>query len=248
MTQQHQQSRTRSRSSRRKKAIVNQLRWAGYAVAGAATAFSGTPAAEADIHYFPNVNKLVQDDPYTTDGVADMESIALAGNAKIMFRHQHVGDGGGNAFATASNGTFNSIAAFYSSGYGGSGSSSSKFVDNLPYGQFISGLSTFFAKSSAGTMARAFSYGPFNSPGEGFLAFQFDVGNGTQYGWARVETLDTFGIQFNDFRIVDYAYADPNQSLKVGEIPEPGSLGLLAIGAAGLLTWRRQRKSARSAA
>ncbi|MGI9518647.1 MAG: PEP-CTERM sorting domain-containing protein [Pirellulaceae bacterium] len=245
MTQQHSESRMRNKSSRREQARVSKLRWAGYAVAGAATAFSGNTAAEADIHYFPNVNKLVQDDNYF-DNDPDSESIALAGSARILFKHRHFGEGAGAAFATASNGTFNSIAKTFSSGgYGsGSGSSSDSFVANLPYGLFISGLSSFFSKGVPGTMAFAFYDGPFNGNGEGFLSFHFDVGNGTQYGWARVNTLNSEGVSFNDFVVVDYAYADPGVSLRVGQIPEPGSLGLLATGAAGLLTWRRKRKAA----
>ncbi|MGI9518649.1 MAG: PEP-CTERM sorting domain-containing protein, partial [Pirellulaceae bacterium] len=204
------------------------------------TAISGT-AAEADIHYFPNVNKLVSAPSSVSP---DTESIQLAESAQILFRHSFV-ESTGNAFATATNGTFNSIARSFTPDIA---SGSSTFVANLPYGQYISGLSSFFSKGNTGTMARGYGSGPFNSPGDGFLAFQFNVGNGTQYGWARVTTLDSNGNAFNDFMIEDYAYADPNQSLRVGEIPEPGSLGLLATGAAGLLTWRRKRKPAHSAA
>ncbi len=191
----------------------------------------------------------MQDDTYG-DSIADSESIALTGGAQIMFKHFNFGEGSGVAFATASNGTFNSIAKTFSAGSSNSGSSSS-FVAKLPYGLFISGLSSFFAKNSTGTLARAYSYGPFRDPGEGYLAFQFNVGNGTQYGWARVETLDSEDISFNDFIIRDYAYSDPGDSLFAGQtenIPEPGSLGLLATGAAGLLAWRRRRKPAPSAA
>ena len=59
-----------------------------------------------------------------------------------------------------------------------------------------------------------------------------------EFGWARI-TMD--GTIANTFTLVDYAWGDPGQQIATGQIPEPGSLALLAIGAAGLLAWRRQR-------
>jgi hypothetical protein len=77
--------------------------------------------------------------------------------------------------------------------------------------------------------------------GTGFLAFKFNLGAGVQYGWARV-TMDS-GTPLNNFTLVDYAYASPGQSIMTGQtaVPEAGSLGLLALGAVGLLAWRKQR-------
>jgi MYXO-CTERM domain-containing protein len=50
----------------------------------------------------------------------------------------------------------------------------------------------------------------------------------------------------NDFWLVDYAYADPGESIRAGQTssndaPELESLGGLALGAAGLLAWRKRR-------
>ena len=51
----------------------------------------------------------------------------------------------------------------------------------------------------------------------------------------------------NDFWLVDYAYADPGEPIRAGQtssndmVPNEGSLGGLALGAAGLLAWRKRR-------
>ena len=74
----------------------------------------------------------------------------------------------------------------------------------------------------------------------GFIGFKFDAGNGTQYGWARVR-MDS-GPSANTYTLIDYAFADPGENIATGQVPEPGSLGLLALGGAGLLAWRKRRK------
>ena len=91
--------------------------------------------------------------------------------------------------------------------------------------------------------------GHFIEPGRGFIAFSFDAGSGTEYGWARVKTNGAPGY---DFILVDYAWADPGDSIKTGQtrsqgteqaVSKSGSLGLLAAGALGVKAWR-QYKSA----
>jgi hypothetical protein len=49
------------------------------------------------------------------------------------------------------------------------------------------------------------------------------------------------------FTVLDYAYADPGEPIRAGQrrsteqIPSEGSLGWLALGAAGVLQWRKSR-------
>jgi MYXO-CTERM domain-containing protein len=55
----------------------------------------------------------------------------------------------------------------------------------------------------------------------------------------------TSGLK-NTFEVVDYAYGDPGDVVLAGQksddsAPALESLGGLALGAAGLLAWRRQR-------
>jgi len=93
------------------------------------------------------------------------------------------------------------------------------------------------------------AYGQFGDHGRGFIGFRFDGGAGTQYGWARVKMTGVPGI---GFRVLDYAYADPGEPIRAGqtrtgEMPDEaqgvdqGSLGFLALGAAGLLVGRKSR-------
>ena len=89
---------------------------------------------------------------------------------------------------------------------------------------------------------------PWGRPGFGYVGFRFDVGNGVQYGWARLRTL---GAPENGFIVEGYAWADPGERIRVGQtqsrneqadaVPESGSLGVLALGAAGLDAWREGR-------
>ena len=86
------------------------------------------------------------------------------------------------------------------------------------------------------------------SHGYGFIGFRFNNGAGVQYGWARIKML---GVPHYDFALLDYAYADPGERLRAGQTsedtlsdeqsPDQGSLGGLALGAAGLLAWRKSR-------
>ncbi|MHB0961250.1 MAG: PEP-CTERM sorting domain-containing protein [Pirellulaceae bacterium] len=88
-----------------------------------------------------------------------------------------------------------------------------------------------------------FTNDQFLEPVTGYIGFSFDAGGGTQYGWLQV-SMDT-GAPKNAFTVVDYAYAGIGERILAGQtvVPEPGSLGLLATGAIGLLLWRRKRRS-----
>ena len=49
------------------------------------------------------------------------------------------------------------------------------------------------------------------------------------------------GNPLNTATFVRYAWADPGESIRAGQIPEPGTLGFLALGCVGVLAWRRKR-------
>jgi hypothetical protein len=110
---------------------------------------------------------------------------------------------------------------------------------------FVTGANGFF--TSFGTLAFRGGYGndQWLDPGTGFIGFRFNTGAGVQYGWVRI-TMN--GSPLNSFTMVDYAWADPGETILTGQIPEPGSLGLLALGALGLVAWRKQRARAGKAA
>jgi hypothetical protein len=81
-------------------------------------------------------------------------------------------------------------------------------------------------------------YGGFGTVGgtvRGFLGLKFMASDGTHYGWIDLETGQDFGIAF-----YGAAYnTTPDAPIMAGEIPEPGTLAMLAFGAAALLARRR---------
>lgn len=85
------------------------------------------------------------------------------------------------------------------------------------------------------------AYGGFyNFVGTGkYVGMKWDIGGGDfLYGWARV---DVTGVNNGEATLFSYAYeSDPNTAILAGQIPEPGTLALLAAGC-GALALRRRR-------
>ena len=125
----------------------------------------------------------------------------------------------------------------------------SNYVSNLASGLVLSagqGRSYF----ASGTLAVSTGYTNSQfvvSDGfeEGFIGFRFDDGaSGFQYGWVRLTGLPDEPA--NSYRIEEYAYADAGEAITVGQtsaVPEPSSLGLLALGAVGVLASRRKKSA-----
>ena len=119
------------------------------------------------------------------------------------------------------------------------------YAYNFPIGAQIGSTPPFGQdwENSGAELILAFSsftpQGQFGNAGEGFIGVEFNIGADTHYGWVRVE--NRVGAPGQMYTLVDYAYEDtPNTPIDAGAIPEPGSLGLLALGAVGLLGWRRR--------
>jgi len=230
----------------RKPAAVASSRWLAYATAGAASAFISTQSAEAAINYSGPIDK----------------KFGNGRNKSIRFPLDQPGDSiqlrhymefccstpyGGAAYFGVVGRAGNSIAGFY--GVCGRPIVS---VSKLKYGGFVS-RRPFLAQNSGimGSFGDACGYAGRFKPGDiGFVAFKFNNGSGDQYGWARLKFYKRpFPINFA-FSLLDYAYADPGESIRAGQtssesmLPEGGSLGGLALGAAGLLAWRKTRSRA----
>ncbi|MCP4080095.1 MAG: PEP-CTERM sorting domain-containing protein [Planctomycetaceae bacterium] len=119
------------------------------------------------------------------------------------------------------------------------------YPSNLAYGANISSLSFNIGAGDRGDMAFGNGYpnSQFLSAGQSYVAFRFDLGGGTQYGYAE---LIMNGAPDNRATFVQYSYGDVGDRVTTGElanaVPEPSALGALALGAIGVAAWRRRRR------
>jgi hypothetical protein len=245
----------KTRPSRRQTATLSNSRWLAYATASAATALAGSHSAEAAIHYSGILNQkfpphIDTDKTFPLDQAGDF----------LLFQRHEVGPyffgpfdvDYFRAFGIASAGvrlapeTFVFLFFFASKLYFGQNISSGYF------NSFNAGLTNIMAyNTSGGGNGR---YAPWRDRGPGCVGFKFNNGAGTQYGWVRIRMSVPPG---HGFEVVSYAYADPGEPIRAGQTssneqvpyqdstdeqgPDQGSLGGLALGAAGLLAWRKSR-------
>jgi hypothetical protein len=241
------------RTCSKKPAVIPNSRWLAYATAGAASAFTCANSAEATIHYSGLVHK------FFGSGCSRSARFQLdQPGDSIRLRHSLEFCGTGSYGGTAHFGILgragNAVAGFYDP----CPSAHVVSVSKLNRGQFLSGRP--FIAHNSGLLAGFRSYcsggsvGQFDPGDVGFIGFRFDNGSGDQYGWVRVQFVNREPID-HDFWLVDYAYANPGELIRAGQmsdtemvpeesddmVPEEGSLGALALGAAGLLAWRKRR-------
>ena len=204
-----------------KLSAVNKKRWATYAVAGVAALVSGADTAESQItHVVVGANWTFGDDFY----------FALDGNAALDFYHP----GSVALLGVFNNGAqYGNIFGFSAGGY--------SYASNL-----ASGVNLSTQNALPGAFATlAYNGGYANSQfvnTSGIIGFSFDGGNGTQFGWARLTALGDAPV--NSYTIEESAFADVGTAIAAGQIaavPEPSSLGLLALGALGVLANRRRK-------
>ena len=224
--------------------VIPSSRWAAYASAGLATAFGSAGAMQAEIHYSGPVRAVFDVGTHSTqEGSFDLE-----GGERLVFDFGRFGAGRGSALFQIEGVYGDSLPeSFRGSQPGGSGFA--KYPAKLQRGDLISDGNFVAASGGFGVLADSHEHGASQwkgGPDQGFIGFRFDTGNGFQYGWVRVRKQAD-----NSFIVVDYAWGDPGEAVTAGQRhssparPEKGSLGWLALGAAGLTAWRQARRAGR---
>jgi hypothetical protein len=235
-----------------KPASIATTRWAAYAATGAATSLAAIPAAEGEIHYSGIINQTFSGDAHLSTA-----NLQLNGSAHLHFAHFSDAGGRGANFAIVGS---HSLAGVPIGNYVGNLVNSIVYLSNLASRMNLSDLrfnrvchaTTFSGTSCEGAVLGSTDEpnGHFQEPGKGFIGFVFDTADGPQYGWARIKGG---GAPAYRFVVVDYAWADPDESIKTGQkrssqltkaVPKTGSLGLLALGGAGLIAWRKRKGEA----
>jgi len=221
----------------RKPAKMANSRWVAYGIAGAATALGAT-TAEAEIHYSGIINALV---------AFGERTFPLSNGAVLWFEHLQTTTYYTWAF-------FQLRSAAVSNGWQSEVAYGVHVPKNLARHQPISTQHFWPGVGTLATSPSCFRY-QFCEQGFAFLGFKFNTGGGTQYGWARLRMKGAKYVRppFNEFYVVDYAWADVGEDIRTGETHSPsqeqgavspsGSLGLLALGKAGIELWRAQRLS-----
>lgn len=211
---------------------LNASHIAGYSLAATAGALSGT--AQGAITYSGPINQLIQDTTLDTTAVGtDLLFGSTPFHLALLHSIGTTNASTGVAFSrpTAFGTPGVDVAGFQASGY--------NYVSNVASGAAISLLPTFLNAATDGTLAFNGGYGndQFLAAGIGFVGVRF---NTNQYGWVR---LNFSGAPLNAFTVVDFAYGDAGEAIVAGQtesIPAPASLGMLALGAAGLRGMRRR--------
>ncbi len=203
-----------------------------YALAGGAALASATPANAAVIHYGGP----------TLDTAGSSFNLDLDGDLTTDFTFQ---SGAGDSTAM--------IEAFVNFPAGG-------VTGPLTLGTPVNATTTF-ATSSPYKLAKAFvdsagvvtsSSGPYAIAPNQYMGLTFDIGGVAHYGWARLELYGTGTPEANgllaqgqlDIRLMEYAYETNNRgAIAAGQtaVPEPSTLALFALGAAGIAAMRRRK-------
>ncbi len=201
--------------------------WRLYAAAGAAALAAGSTADAAIIYVDPT----------------------LKTTATLNTGGKHFSIDGLNVNLLVSNGSAFEAGAFLNGGrnffFDESGGTGAGYAMKFKPGSSVKGVpAQDVAFRGIKTFASNTVFGAFTTGKTGIGGFKLPSSKGGGEGWLRVEVSSINGDSRPDeLTVIDWAYNDAGGGISAGQetaVPEPSALGLLAMGSAGLLAWRRR--------
>jgi hypothetical protein len=225
---------------------TREKRLASYCVAGAGAAvLAGTvTTTDASIVYV-NYGNQVFNDTTPGDGFFALIPFDIDSNGTPDFQ---LGIGQGEGFGSAAAIFGPAVGTVGIVGFSSSGFSYASRLGNTASNYDVGPTSPFLTfANGAGRASMAFGPGytlsEWDTPAEatGILGVRFTIGAQTVYGWIRMN-VSANGAAGRTITIIDGAWQTDGTAIHVGAVPEPSTtaLGVLALGAIGLVAHRRR--------
>ena len=234
---------TQSRLGRKLAALAGAT---GAVTAGTAEAVPYTPTA--DVAVAQNIPGF----SFVSD--TDVTLGALRPPASAGFAYWDIDGDGGDDFYLQHNVVSEGGIPIWNDARFGPARAGNAMIGQLGEGITISNLATGTSVGLAGPWQNSLAYATFNGtrrePGlqnvptndSGQFGFRFTSGSDTFYGWGSL--VPDLLAPGQGFKITEaYYHSTPGTAIDVGAVPvpEPSSMVLLALGAAGLTAWRARR-------
>lgn len=214
------------------------------AVAAGAVGALSLGASEAAIVYV-NFGDAVIADVAVNDGAARLFPLDFDGNGMSDLRLLVQADatqGNAAAVAAPSGGVVDVV---------GAASGAFLYPDRLAPNKGVGSSAAFIplAGNAIGTMAFRSGYPNSNwataAGNSGYLGLRFKISGNSHYGWLRLTVALNSAPQPRAITVHEWGYeTTPNTMILTGAVPEPGGLGLLALGGVGVALHRRRRLAA----